>query len=167
MKMFVHIPRTGGTSLLSVFRRWYGDKLLTVYIRNMECCVSGYDIAYGHFYIEGMEEYLLFLREPYLQQLSYYNYTAKYKKMPSVDDFFINEESSMVKFLPPMDSVGFVGIYERYEDDVIRLADRLGVRHIVPTVTNTASYKHVPSDMAKETFIKNNEYIYELYNSYL
>ena len=167
MKMFVHIPRTGGTSLLSVFKKWYGRNLLTVYSRDKEYRINEYAIACGHFYIEDMDEYLLFLREPYLQQVSYYNYTVKYQKMPSIDDFFINEESSMVRFLPPMDRVGFVGIYERYEEDVIRLADRLGMKHVTPTVTNTASYNHYPSKLAKETFIKNNEYIYELYNSYL
>lgn len=163
--MFVHIPRTGGTSLLQVFRMWYGDKLLTVYERGKD--VSGeYDIAYGHFYLDDMD-YIVFLREPYQQQLSYYNYSVRYTNMPSVDDFFKKEVSTMTKFLPPDDKISFVGIYERYEDDVVRLADYLGMRHIIPNKTNTSKYKHYPSDESVEIFKENNKYIYDLYNLYL
>ena len=166
MKMFVHIPRTGGTSLRYVFREWYGDKLLTAYDNNKVYDTTGCDLAYGHYYIDDCE-YMLFLREPYLQQLSYYNYTVKYTDMPSVDDFFTHEVSSMVKFLPPMDKVVFVGIYERYLDDINRLSDFLGMDKVEPIKTNTSTYKHIPSEEAIDTFKKNNEYIYELYNKFL
>lgn len=166
MKMFVHIPRTGGTSLRYVFRQWYGDKMFTVYEKDAEYNTDGYGIAYGHFYLDDMD-YIMFLREPYQQELSYYNYTQEYTDLPDVNEYFRNAKSSMLPFLPPIKSVKFVGIYERYEEDIKRLADFLGKEYIEPRKTNTSKHLCVPSGDAIDEFKKNNGYIYELYDSYI
>ena len=165
MMSFVHIPRTGGTSLLKVFRDWYGDRMISYY-SDIEFNENDYDIIFGHKHIAN-SNYILFLREPYEQQLSYYNYTSRYTKMPSVDEYFSISASTMVKFLPNMDNALFVGIYERFEDDVRRLADLLGKSIDKIPKINSCEIKHEPSVSSRIAFEENNKYIYELYNSYL
>jgi len=140
--------------------------MLTVYNNALAYNTDGYEIAYGHYYLDNMD-YILFLREPYQQQLSYYNYTKQYKDMPDVDEYFKSEPSTMLRFLPPLDGVEFVGIYERYDEDIKKLTDYLGKEYIEPQKINVSKHKHIPNREAIKIFKKNNEYIYELYNNYL
>ena len=156
--MFVHIPRTGGTSLLRIFRVWFPD-LVTAYEKKK---YEG-EFLYGHYY-QSEYDAILFLREPFEQQLSYYNYTIRYTKMPDINEFF-KGESTMIKFLPPLENIKFIGIYEDYENELKRLAKYLNKPFIKPDKINACNYNHYPNTKSVEIFKENNKFIYKLYQS--
>ena len=177
--MFLHIPRTGGTSLRKLFSSWYRKKLCNAYVKGVKVepfvwsflFKNNYKCIYGHYDI-GHIPIVMFLREPLSQQISYYNYTKKYWKknysMKNIDNFFIEEPSSMLQFIPDNKKrIVFCGIYEDFENELLRLADYLGnqikpVQHI-----NKAKVLERPSDYAVKVFRENNKEVFEFYDYYL
>jgi len=183
--LFIHVSKTGGTALRKVFEQWYGDRLGKNYYNNREkkpCDVidlNTVDCIYGHFKSDlgiGIEryptvnQYMMFLRHPISQQVSYYNYRCQFGEMPDIDEFFKTSESMMNLTVPKdvdLDKVFFVGLYERFDDDVRILSDILSKPFIKPPVINVTKNKIYPSKEAVDAFRDNNKRIFDIYYYFL
>ena len=92
---------------------------------------------------------------------SLYRYAST--SLPDIDTYFRTTQSTMIKFLPPLNSIKFVGIYEDYENEVKRLAEFLGKPFIKPDRINKCNYLHIPDQESIDIFKENNKFIYQLY----
>ena len=75
--IFSHLPKTGGTSLLEIVRKWYGinNVLHTSNPTDKDYCE--YDVVYGHFpYNSDYFDYnwIAFVRHPIMRLQSFYFY---------------------------------------------------------------------------------------------
>lgn len=146
----VHVPKTAGTSFRTALEAEYGDDLATVY---GDVGVDGraYRAVHGHFppsrfWSAGRGAALvMWLRYPAERIASYYDFwrTAAPHGNPNHDTFLASDmtltefaawppirdefEQRYVEGLAPADFT-FVGISERYEADLARLAGLLGWR---------------------------------------
>jgi hypothetical protein len=91
MIVSLHTPKTGGSSLQEIFKKVYGNSLLwikkapsldDVYSQIMQKGIENTSIVHGHF-LYGLHnffppgtniKYITFLRDPYSQLLSHYNF---------------------------------------------------------------------------------------------
>lgn len=72
----LHTPKTGGTSLLMLFKEWYGDDNV-LSTRTIPTNIE-HKVVSGHFsYKEGYEDYkwVTFVRHPIDRLMSFYHYT--------------------------------------------------------------------------------------------
>lgn len=98
--IFIHVPKTAGTSVRDVMRQWYGDRLLLHYfnepmgemppMRDLKALTAAQTkppVLYGHFnglrgfgvtdYYPQVDQFVTILRDPFDMHVSRYHYTRK------------------------------------------------------------------------------------------
>lgn len=124
MIIHVHIPKSGGTSLLNLLNQNYNVQRLDNasgwkdYIYNKDYnCVSAH-MPYGlHTKINEPSQYVTFLRNPLDRQVSFYNYVlargnqnAWYRKIShmSLERFLLSDvlDNEMVRFMVGLGDIG-------------------------------------------------------------
>lgn len=173
--VFLHLPRTGGTSLIMTFREWFGEKMFITadgwpiastmpgsLVRDHWCRSDGKAAEA----IAGIEaQFVTFLRNP-LQRLPSTYAHLRDSKSPKTDGGrmsageYARASADMLRggfadMMPAAEYPGFfrefvfVGLAERYQDSLDRLADLIGKPRVTMTVCNASKgYDLGPEDAA-------------------
>ena len=162
--MSLHIPKTAGTSFRKALDAEYGGDLGVIYDGTV-VDARRFRAVHGHFHASELRrvarraKWIMWLREPVDRLVSYYDFWSQSERHgnPNHDHFlesgmsledFVEWEPIRSEFarqyvanLEP-DDFFFVGITERYEGDLARLAQLLGWRtEGLATRTNVAPTK--------------------------
>lgn len=144
--IFVHIPKTAGSSFAYFLRKAYGKKVV---IRDIEKFWRGtktdskeyesYDVIYGHFhsskymYLNGLM--ITFLRDPVERVISQFYYSNKPEGVSediSLTDYAALPvcQNMMVKQLESLDFFDFIGFQEEFNKSLSRCEEFLGVQFL-------------------------------------
>ena len=168
----VHIPKTAGSSFSILLRRIYGARLVLDYGGEVTGLDSA-EVVHGHFsaskYLEQFPDakVIIWLRHPVERVISYYFYWLRAKRHGNPHhDYFLDNNLSLLEFanFPPLrkevasyiggfnpERFFFVGIVERYEFDVQKLAALLDWPEIPSVRENVTMDKpHVSLELRDE-----------------
>ena len=152
MIISLHYPKTAGTSFRRTLIDVYGDKLhihhKKKYLKHKDFYIDkGIKIVHGHFKISSYKEMfpdanvIVWLRDPTMRVLSYYNYCKYIREAPFSANFrakyrdfnsFINSSrmellaNDYSNYIGDYSDFAFIGIMERYSSDMQRLSELLG-----------------------------------------
>jgi hypothetical protein len=123
--IFIHVPKTGATSLLPVFERWFGDGLRRHYPDPLtgdlpliaspppgSCVFGHFHEGHGHgasTRYPGVEQFMTILRDPFDAMVSRYYYVRQigrdWPETPpplrmSLEEFLRNQAPNMMNHLP-------------------------------------------------------------------
>lgn len=153
MLVSVHIPKCAGTSFRHVLRDIYGDSLWlnygTIFVRSQahaNLIPRGTTCIHGHFFADAFDdvvadcELITWLRDPVERVVSNYHHFLRSPDMRDDCCRALHERGlSLVQFAEldwmrneatrylagkPLDAFAFVGIAERFEESLDRLANR-------------------------------------------
>lgn len=148
--LFVHIPKTGGTSVKEAFAsvvpcitpQWH------MTVKDFASCLSAEEIR--DFYK------FAFVRNPWDRAVSAYEFRKYIKLIPNVsfEEWAINYSHQEIgSQLSLLDGVDFVGRYETFAQDMAVVADHLGVKLSLPH-SNKISHPHYIKYYNKSELIK-------------
>jgi hypothetical protein len=134
--LFVHIPKTGGTSIVEALNLKFWDLKGNTEVKN-------YTIRHNRFCnlqeeIDSLGSFLkfTFVRNPYDRAISLYEYGKKRRRINkevSFLDFCLNIDSYYWLIKTPQvywnDEFDFIGRFETLEEDVKMLAKRIGIKN--------------------------------------
>jgi len=145
---FIHIPKTGGTSVRSIFENWYGtEHIIHCYDKNnmlrlqQECISKPNTVLYGHFNrvnpcIAELTQLITIIRKPIDSAISEYFHRKRTNRL-------INERNTLIKHIE----------FKKHNT----LADRVSFE------INTSNYKQIISD--KFLYIGITENMYKTINN--
>ena len=172
----MHVPKTGGTTLLILFRQWFGNKVVRKndYPRPTDYSAK---VLSGHFpYNKDYWDFnwVSFVRHPIARLESFYRYKQmKLRNRPGANDYWVQHlrgktmeqwldnpasmnlmtkqfagkrpdeklaPGDLGKALAAIDNFWFIGLQEQYREDILTLADMLGVENVgkIPHQLKTA-----------------------------
>lgn len=173
----LHIPKTAGTSFRAALEAEYGADLTPVYggigVDGRACRAVHGHFSPSQFWSAGRHAALImWLRDPAERIASYYDFwrSSAAHGNPNHDEFLASDmtltefaawepirtefETMYIEALSPADFT-FVGIAERYDEDLARLADRLGWRTTgVAERVNVTPGERAPLDAATRAEIE-------------
>lgn len=126
---FMHIPRTGGTTISHILNNYFR----CVKVSSKELSPLKTECLHGHFRYSPnrIGTWVTFIREPKSRLISLYNYYLQYNSF-SPDDFLRMVGPNPMARQMNDGNFDFVGIYEDYNNEVIRLCNFLNVE--VPNI---------------------------------
>ncbi|MBC3764920.1 sulfotransferase family 2 domain-containing protein [Neptunicella marina] len=169
VSLFVHIPKTAGTSLREALVEVYGEKnfvsdygpqekitnqlVLNNYYNQKDMYQfidAGVEAIYGHFSVSrylnlsNCLNLITFVRNPLERIVSEYKHVRRYSGFEGSFDEFISMPrmvNSQSQFLNgvPWSAIGFVGVAEHYEKSIELLESRLNKGKLRHKKVNTAS----------------------------
>jgi hypothetical protein len=174
----LHLPKAAGTSFRKTLEDNYGDKLIFDYFNSdvSKLDLSGVSCVHGHlnvskyYNVNPNVKIITWLRNPLNRIISYYNYWKsrpvndgndwhiKFKKeSPSFMDFvrnftFLRNELNIYLGGVNIDDLYFIGIVERYEQDVNVLSNMLN--WAITTTYNTNKTAHKEEIIMSQSDIK-------------
>ena len=151
---FIHIPKTGGTTLTETLKQVDGTEIITSHdsIR----------------LFENVKDYFIFtiVRNPYTKIASAYFAECRKWGDKTFKEFLLNLNENDVWYLPQKyyvtagslddKKVTFIGRYENYTNDVKIILDRIGIKIAIPHLNRNPIYDKHPN-------IKQHEFYKHLY----
>lgn len=149
---YIHIPKTGGTSISSVLSKVNGTERVT-----MHDSIRAFDNADGYFIFT-------FVRNPFTRLLSAYQHSLRKKEFNvSFQDFLKLEVSSHIWMMPQYyfvtagstetQNVSFIGKYENLNKDISYVFNKLNINSKLPHLNSNPIYKRHPN-IKQENYYK-------------
>ena len=171
MLVSVHIPKTGGSTINKLLRRKFGSRLLIEYqrpgfrhkVRSLKWRLRSFPklAVHGHFPASKYSGTLItFVRDPVERRVSQYRYIRReHARWGTVmnatwadavamelDEFVCRPESTLRRYIDvPLERLSFIGMMDRFDDDVRRLCRMLEIDY-EPVHENAAPTKSHISD---------------------
>lgn len=185
----VHIPRTGGSSLLVVFRQWFGAENIVRFF-DWEPGQK-YELLWGHFanpHGHGVDDIvpkparlITFIRDPFDHIVSLYLFHKHTQPKPfnifhthyefeTMAEYILGTPTEMMTWYLPrlqypegLDTMFFVGSITHYQKCLDALADKLGKPRVTVPKVNVLRNDQVVPEEVREAFRKRNPVSYAIY----
>lgn len=188
----LHIPKTGGTTLMSILRDVYGDRIQFSYRNEMDVPVDNPLCYHGHALMDDYSEvfqieraaWIIFLRDPLSSAISLYHYSKKHGEIAEeeIERWLVSEKpfcwpqsvsynhNRFTKWIERArgrwENFQAVGITECFDESISYISKILEWPPIQYSTQNVGDYEKVDlPDEVVSRFKELNASDYNIYNS--